>query len=198
MVRVAKVTALFLGLIFLVIFLWMNLTPGYFQYGVCGYVGYYTNDEVEVTKNWETVCRLPSGFERLEAQILIRSAQLDFNKGSRVGGIPPVPVQEDNSGAEGSFCGGSKNIPCPPGYTCKLNCTDQSSCPLGKSCPQNINCPDASGVCGLIYACPKKPYINCMPGIVGQPNELEPGTSCSTEYLDWAKAFCPSFQGPTY
>src|SRR3989338_6885392 len=106
-ILLATVLALFVGVV-----LWMNLTPGYFQYGVCGYVGYYTSEEVEIMRNWQTRCRLPSEFERLKAQALIQLAKLDFNRGS-VGS------------SAGKFCGGiARNLPenqCPSGYRCQLD-----------------------------------------------------------------------------
>lgn len=135
---------------FLGLLLWMNLTPGYFQYRGCGCdeVGYFTDEEVLNSKPNPTcryvdvICR-PSLFNKF----LVFLSRLDFNKGKMLG-EKVLPFED--------------KLPLPG------------------------------------YVCPKKNYINCMPGIVEHPNELEPGTNCSREYLNWSKANCPGFKGPAY
>lgn len=47
------------------------------------------------------------------------------------------------------------------------------------------------------FTCPKTEWINCMPGPT-DGKTVSINTECTTEYLDWAKANCPNFQGAVY
>jgi hypothetical protein len=44
------------------------------------------------------------------------------------------------------------------------------------------------------YTCPKTSWVNCMPGPDSEGLKLE----CTDEYLTWAQANCPSFEGAAY
>lgn len=45
----------------------------------------------------------------------------------------------------------------------------------------------------ITYTCPKKQYVNCMPG----PDKIKK-TECTSEFLQWAQANCPNFKGVAY
>lgn len=42
------------------------------------------------------------------------------------------------------------------------------------------------------YTCPKTDWIDCM------PNPGSPKAQCTDDFLKWAKANCPKFQGVAY
>ncbi len=41
--------------------------------------------------------------------------------------------------------------------------------------------------------CPASGWVDCMPSV-----DTEKKISCSTQFLKWAKANCPNFQGAAY
>lgn len=122
---------------FLGVVVWMNLTPGYFQYGSCGCTVEYVMDQQSSTCTLNGVCE-PAAVRRFIDHFLLILVKLDFNKGSRSGGVdgaPPISAPEDRSGAEGKFCGGfAANLP-------------ENQCPAGYHCQLEDNRPDAGGVC---------------------------------------------------
>lgn len=90
--------------------------------------------------------------------------------------------------------------PTPPqGVSCTL---EAKICPDGTAvgrippdcefalCP-SINSPDSTQE----YQCPETEWVDCMPSIDGRESAR---TECTKEYLDWAKANCPDFQGAAY
>lgn len=68
--------------VLLIIILWMNLTPGYFQYGPCGCsVGYYTDEEISsIQVKCLTMCYV-SRPGRVLKDFLLLMSHLDLNRG---------------------------------------------------------------------------------------------------------------------
>lgn len=114
-----------LSLIVLLI-LWINITPGYFQSNRCCGYGYLTDKETEdyfIINKCNTIdCLPPTNKDKLIAVFLSLLANIDFNKGTRY---------LETTIPSGQFCGGIAGIKCPQGYQCNLE----------------GNYPDAGGEC---------------------------------------------------
>lgn len=68
---------------FVIFILWMNLTPGHFQYRACtcgeiGYISTKVNEKMQTTCGIIFGCFVPSG--RLMPAFLLNLAKIDFNK----------------------------------------------------------------------------------------------------------------------
>lgn len=84
-------------------------------------------------------------------------------------------------------------IPTP---TEEIACTMEAKiCPDGSSVgrvPPDCDfaaCPNSE----TLYACPENNYVNCMPGPIESRN-----AECNLQFIDWAQANCPGFQGAVY
>lgn len=130
--------------VLLVIIAWMNLTPGYFQYGDCFCkVGYFTNQQIETDRQNPRChlldCQPPSKFGSWLWKLELNLARLDFNRGPKVStpieNLPEEPPTSKPEESGGKFCGGfAANLP-------------QNQCPTGYRCQLDGNFPDAGGKC---------------------------------------------------
>lgn len=77
--------------VFLIITVWMNLTPGYFQYGGCNCaVGYLTDVQADKERR-DPICNLvgvchPNFWDKP----LLLATRLDFNRGDKASTPPPL------------------------------------------------------------------------------------------------------------
>lgn len=124
---------------FLVFILWMNLTPGYFQYSGClCKIGYLTDEQAQEGRNAPICAVVGVCGPVIGDKPLLLLAKLDFNRSAKfvdTNESPPIPIPQGKTGAEGKFCGGiAANLP-------------QNQCPAGYKCQLDGKYPDASGHC---------------------------------------------------
>lgn len=109
---------------------WMNLTPGYFQYGGCSCAVKYITDAQAQEERQSPICAVVGiCAPRIWYKPLLFLAKLDFNRGGK----------EVKDSAPSQFCGGSPFLPCPQGYSCQVK--DPKAKPTS---------PDSLGTCQKI------------------------------------------------